>query len=328
MAAQRLDLGSARRRNRALSPDPGPARLRRAAALRNELVSTPEQAHLRAQLAWDLLKSQLFGATLPPDPRLETLVPAAVNELAEIYRADKSIGDLPTTMPHLAELAAWAVHVRVAAQEMPALARGIRADRIDGANPRSNGELLLAEQEKLLDRLTLRLDRGTEAHDLTAEDLSDATAALKAFDRAGVGRESLLQEGTSDQMIRTATSTAAVAVTLIDSDASGFSAAKPVTRSLRGGMLLPYWVITGLSAGGVLQPRAGPAGPIHRVSPAGPVAVRGPARVGFRCSGRTGRQRPAGRLRLRGPAHGHPATRGGPAVPGYPAGRLCRGDRQ
>lgn len=230
-----------------------PARLRRAAALRNELVSTPEQAHLRAQLAWDLLKSQLFGATLPPDPRLETLVPGAVRELAEIYRADKPIGDLPTTMPHLAELAAWAVHVRVAAQEMPALARGIRADRIDGANPRSNGELLLAEQEKLLDRLTLRLDRGTEPHDLTAEDLADATAALKAFDRAGVGRESLLQEGTSDQMIRTATSTAAVAVTLIDSDAAGFSAAKPVTRSLRGGMLLPYWVITGLSAGGVLS---------------------------------------------------------------------------
>ncbi|HYN57146.1 MAG TPA: patatin-like protein [Motilibacterales bacterium] len=229
-----------------------PARLRRAAALRDELTTSPEEARLRAQFAWDLLKPQLFGDTPPPDPRVEKLVEPAVAELAEVYRSDVPIGDLPPTMPHLAELAAWSVHVQIAAQEMPALARAIRADRIDGANPRSNGELFLAEQERLLERLALQEDRGGEPG-LTADHMRDATAALTAFDRAGVGRESLLAEGTSDQMIRTATSTTAMAVTLVDSDSSGFSAAKPVTRSLRGAMLLPYWVITGLSAGGALS---------------------------------------------------------------------------
>ena len=39
--------------------------------------------------------------------------------------------------------------------------------------------------------------------------------------------------------------------TLLDSDGSGLGGiAKPVTRTLRGAMLLPYWVVTGLTAGG------------------------------------------------------------------------------
>ena len=39
--------------------------------------------------------------------------------------------------------------------------------------------------------------------------------------------------------------------TLLDSDRSGLGrVAKPVTRTLRGAMLLPYWVVTGLTAGG------------------------------------------------------------------------------
>ena len=75
--------------------------------------------------------------------------------------------------------------------------------------------------------------------------------ALAAFDAAGIGRESLEQEATSDQLIRTTATAAATTSTLLDSDRSGLGrVAKPVTRTLRGAMLLPNWVITGLTAGG------------------------------------------------------------------------------
>ena len=53
-------------------------------------------------------------------------------------------------------------------------------------------------------------------------------------------------------MIRTATTAAAVAATVVDSGQSGLTAAKPVTRTLRGAMLLPFWVVTGLTGKGVL----------------------------------------------------------------------------
>ena len=75
--------------------------------------------------------------------------------------------------------------------------------------------------------------------------------ALAAFDAAGIGNESLEQEATSDQLIRTTATAAAMTSTLLDSDRSGLGGiAKPVTRTLRGAMLLPYWVVTGLTAGG------------------------------------------------------------------------------
>ena len=38
----------------------------------------------------------------------------------------------------------------------------------------------------------------------------------------------------------------------MDSDRSGFRAAKPVTRAMRGGMLLPYWTVIGQSSRSVL----------------------------------------------------------------------------
>ena len=51
-------------------------------------------------------------------------------------------------------------------------------------------------------------------------------------------------------MIRTAATAASVAVTLADSSRSGLTAIKPITRTLRGGMLVPYWTVLGLAAGG------------------------------------------------------------------------------
>jgi hypothetical protein len=39
---------------------------------------------------------------------------------------------------------------------------------------------------------------------------------------------------------------------MLDGDRSGLGAIRPVTRTLRGTTLLPYWAITGLTAGGAL----------------------------------------------------------------------------
>ncbi|MGH2968888.1 MAG: hypothetical protein ACRDK0_07475, partial [Solirubrobacteraceae bacterium] len=80
--------------------------------------------------------------------------------------------------------------------------------------------------------------------------LSLGVQALRAFDRAGIGREDLSIERGSDQMIRTAATAAAVGVTLLDSDKVGIPAVKAVTRSVRGASLLPYWMVFGLTLSG------------------------------------------------------------------------------
>ncbi len=190
----------------------------------------------------------------PPIPDWSSIRADAIAELAQVY-SDAPIGDLPPSLPRLAEIAAWAIHLEVIAQELPALGRAVRADALSGANPRSNGELLVAEHADLINRLgeySARFGDNQQVQ-FTEAALADAVGGLRAFDRAGVGRESLREEGTSDQMLRTATTAAAVAATIVDSDRAGFAAVKPVTRSIRGGMLLPYWVVTALTSGGALS---------------------------------------------------------------------------
>ena len=144
--------------------------------------------------------------------------------------------------------------------------------------------------------------------------------ALNAFDRAGIGREPLTQEAASDQMIRTAATAAAVAVTVADSDRSGLAAVRPVTRVMRGAMLLPYWTITGLTRGGNLAQFLGLLGlavggalvvmALFGVLPAwaaGPGAAIGAAVA-------------AGRFRLRRTAFRNDAARAGVAVTGDSVG--------
>ena len=145
-------------------------------------------------------------------------------------------------MPGLADVFAWALHLESVPEELPVLAQAVLADRVDGANPRSRGEVFLDENQHLL----RRLDASARAPEtLTA---ADRVQALDVFDRAGIGWEPLREEAGSDLIIRTATSAAAVMTTVADSDRSGLTAAKPVTRALRGGMLLPYWAIWGLTS--------------------------------------------------------------------------------
>jgi patatin-related protein len=193
----------------------------------------------RASAKVDELVLKLFGDGVPDE--LEPYVTRAKAELAAVFA--KPDGDHPPTCAALAELAAWALHIRIICEELPALRAAILADRHEGADRRSRGELFLEEQAALLARLPVRTD---------AERVEVGVRALSAFDRAGIGREPLVQEASSDQVIRTAATAAAVAITVADSDNSGLGTAKPLTRTLRGAALLPYWTITGLTRGGRL----------------------------------------------------------------------------
>lgn len=253
-----------------------PERLRRVVELDGRLAATTPE--LLARTVVTGLVTELYGPAGPPHARIADLVEPAVAELRAIYDSPAGAGDLPTAVPALADLAAWALHLRIAATELPALARAVRADRVDGANARSRGELFLLQEEQLLAELeTLPaaptaplppaaaspypdVDDGIDPDHVPADPpdpqlsrrLQLGVRALEAFDRAGIGREPLSEEGSSDQMIRTVTSALGVAVTVADGQRSGLRAVKPVTRTLRGAALLPYWTVTGLTRGGSL----------------------------------------------------------------------------
>ena len=217
-----------------------PERLRRVAVLENRTAGH-EQAWL------DELLADLFGTELPTGVPFDHARKEALGELAEILDPAKLTGDLPPAAEHLAALAAWAVHIDVILRELPALAAGVRADRTDGANSRSRGELFLQNQAALLKEVE---SFNSRTEDEGPRRVALGVRALHAFDCAGIGREQLAEEGTSDQMIATATTSAAVAVTTIDGPHLGVPALRPLTRTLRGAALLPYWVITGLTRAG------------------------------------------------------------------------------
>ena len=232
-----------------------PGRLRRVAELDGTLTDgrTP---HARATEMVDRLGREIFG-TDHPDALVEgmrDLRDRAIAELEPVYEQRLPADGLPTMLPTLAAFAAWGLHVRIAADELPQIAAGVRADQLEGANTRSRGSFFLVENGQLLDRLQQLPpapdDEPPAADPLLADRLQLGEQALSAFDRAGIGREPLREEGTSDQMIRTVSTAVGVAVTVADGDRSGLGAAKKVTRALRGGALLPYWAVNGLTGGG------------------------------------------------------------------------------
>ncbi|MFX0577197.1 patatin-like protein [Nocardia nepalensis] len=198
-----------------------------------------------------------FHGGFPGDdePELTQAYTAALDELKAILREDNTTTAPPLAADNLAKLAAWALHIDIILEELPALASSVRADRHDGANSRSRGELFLDENAHLLNRIAaLPKAPPSDERDRVAHQklrIALGVAALRAFDRAGIGREALSEEMSSDQMIATATAAAAVAVTAVDSPTLGLPAVRPVTRGLRGVMLLPYWVISGLTSAGL-----------------------------------------------------------------------------
>ena len=148
--------------------------------------------------------------------------------------------ETPDVQP-LVDFCVAARALEIIAEELPLLADAVEADRRDGAGRRSNGEAFVSVNELLLQKLR------------TGPELGDRVAALGAFDRAGIGREPIEEEIGSDQLIRTAVTAVATTTTLLDSDAVGVGFIKPVTRTLRGAALLPYWVVNGLVRGGTAR---------------------------------------------------------------------------
>ena len=214
-----------------------PSRIRRTTRVSGYRVGDPAD---RAEATLAELVTHLFGEARRD---LQQLLDEALRELTDVFD-EKNVeeGDLPASMPALAGLFARALHEHIVVDELPAIATAIRADKIEGGYQRSRGEVFLASESALLARLE-------QAGEL---DAAQRTRALTAFDSAGIGREPLREESSSDMSIRTATTAAAVVTTVLSSGRSGLKAISPVTKVVRGLMLLPYWVVTGLTSKGGL----------------------------------------------------------------------------
>lgn len=231
-----------------------PERIRRTAVLSryiDEIAPQPvpgqqpqaPEAVARAKAA-DTVREVVEELGLAGVAPVESLAASAVEELAPVLRS-RQPGEaivLPSSLESLAKIFAWAIHLEVVPQELPALAGAIAADRVDGANTRSRGEVFVQEHAALLRRLDAAASAGVPPEP------GDRLRALEVFDRAGIGWEPLREESSSDLVIRTAASAAAVMATVADSDRSGLGGAKPVTRAFRGAMLLPYWAVFGLTS--------------------------------------------------------------------------------
>ena len=214
-----------------------PSRIRRTARLTGYRTGNPAE---RAEATLKELVNHLFDEERPD---LQPLLVEAQHELTNVFDEDNvDEGDLPASLPALAGLFARALHEQIVVEELPAIATAIRADKVEGGYQRSRGEVFLASESALLARLE-------QSGPL---DAAQRTRALNAFDSAGIGREPLREESSSDMSIRTATTAAAVVTTVLSSGRSGLKAISPVTRAVRGLMMLPYWVVTGLTSKGGL----------------------------------------------------------------------------
>lgn len=186
-----------------------PRHIRRAAVLSGYLSLGADPQDRADQTLAEVLRLLPPGAA--QDPRLVHCRSKAAVELRGVLNPQVPVGDLPASLPGLADLFAAALHLDIVPDELPALGVAIGADRLAGANPRSNGEGFLLEHPHLLNRR-----RSTRPGRPASPYLQvRASPAFRAFDRAGIGREPLPEELSSDLMLRVATTAAAVGVTVV-----------------------------------------------------------------------------------------------------------------
>lgn len=211
-----------------------------AARLLSETALSPERLR-RIRAATGLSADDAVRAVLAElDRGYEQAAPPHLRQDAEAeLRRLFTTADELKRLPAVATLAALPRQRRIIVEELPALARAVELDQQRAHDPRSRGELFLRQAGSLLGDI----EHGREQW----EALGDR--ALAAFDRAGIGRETLADEAGSDAMIKTATTAAAVGVTVLDSKRFGTGAIRPVTRAIRGAALLPYWLLIGLTRG-------------------------------------------------------------------------------
>ena len=231
-----------------------PARVRAyAARLRGPIVGwTP--SHRAAMFGWFVRRDTIVVQALVSTV-LEVELPPGLG-----YPRDNAVGEVGLLLTHrdrdddplvhLPPLLAYARHVETIAEDLPAIADGARIDHGDGAGERSAGTRFLEQHSKLLADLEEQRVYPDEVD--AKRRFATGMASLTALDRAGIGRERWSDVASSDQVIRTAVTGAAVAASLVDSPASGLGRLKPVTRFVRGAMMVPYWVTLGLTSAGTL----------------------------------------------------------------------------
>jgi patatin-related protein len=174
-----------------------------------------------------------FERLLERESKLRTLRDAAITEVrAAIDESDKPLTDL-------CSLAAYGIQIAVAASEVPWLATTVIYDKEDGAAGARSSALL--SQFKELQKPPQGQSSNQQAY-----------AYLKLFVDARIGQESVEDELPGDLVIRTAARAAASSATMITSERSGLTVAKPVTRMIRGAVAIPYWAVTGLAHRGPL----------------------------------------------------------------------------
>jgi len=174
--------------------------------------------------------TELFKA----EPKLRTLRDLAI---AEVRAAIDKNSDKPLT--ELSSLAAYGVQIAVAATEVPWLATTVTYDKEDGAAGARASALL--SRFNALQQTPQNKSSNKQAYEY-----------LQLFVDAGIGQESVEDELPGDIVIRTAAQAAAASATMITSERSGLSVAKPVTRIVRGSVAVPYWAVTGLAHRGPL----------------------------------------------------------------------------
>lgn len=162
-----------------------------------------------------------------------------VAELAALLRPSKDLP--PPTLVHLPEVFAAAVALEIARDELPVLPEAVAQDIAEGAAKRSRGAVFV---EGARDDFV----RAGEEKATTRE----RWQGLEQFAVTGFGQETPASEAGSDQMISAATTAAATTVTMLDGERSGVGALKGLTRVLRGGALLPYWTVYGLTGGNAM----------------------------------------------------------------------------
>ena len=223
-----------------------PERVRRTALLAGYLRDGDDPAALADETLRGITTTLLPGDPLADDSRYVHLVGTARQELTQAFDLGVPREDLPAMMPALAAIFAWARQLDLIPEEMAALAAAVRQDDVEGASPRSRGMALLKEEEPLLTRLEKALGRERPVA------ARDRVRLLAAFDRAGVGREDLSVETSSDLVIRSASTAGAVAASVLDSPSSGLAAVRPVTKVVRGAMLVVHWTVVGLTSRSVI----------------------------------------------------------------------------
>ena len=143
------------------------------------------------------------------------------------------------TLTATASLAAYALQIEVAAEEVPWLAGTIRDDQDNGATGVESA------------RFVRRYDKvaKAEGEPTTA---TEKLFLLKTFAESGIGQEAITSQLPSDLIIRTGATATASAATALSSDRAGLGIARPAARAFRGVAAVPYWALTGLTHRGQL----------------------------------------------------------------------------